>query len=491
MPEDAELLALALTVVGVLLLVSAALSRISDRIRIPVVLIFLIIGMLAGSEGIGRIAFDDYRLAFRVGFAALALILFDGGLNTRGSSLRRFWAPGTVLATIGVAATAAIGAVGARATGLGWSEAMLFGAVVSSTDAASVFAVLRASGLRVKRRPSETLEIESGLNDPAAVVLTMVLAAAVARRASPDAAALLGIPLQFLIGGGLGLGFGYLGRVTLGRLRLSVGGIYPVATLGIAFLSYGLTTALHGSGLLAVYLTGFVLGNGPLPYRNGIFRVHDFIAWFSQIVIFLSLGLLVFPSQLLPVAGAGLALALFLALVARPLAVALCLAPFRYPPRQILFIGLMGLRGAVPIVLAIVPILAGARGGQAIFNLVFFIVVVSAVLQGVSVRSLARWMRLETDLAPPPAAALEIISTRRTEGELLLFHIHPSLAVAAGRIADIPFPQTASVVLVVRGEKLIAARGNVSLQSGDYIYVLCRPEDRPFIHLLFGPHVGE
>ncbi|HUF66952.1 MAG TPA: potassium/proton antiporter [Gemmatimonadaceae bacterium] len=472
---------------GVLLAVSVIFSRVSDRAGVPVALIFLTIGMLAGSEGIGRIAFTDYHFAFRVGTIALALILFDGGLNTPISALRRYGAPAGLLATVGVLATAGIVGLAARLIGFSWPAALLLGAVVSSTDAASVFAVLRGSRIHLKRRVGLILEVESGLNDPLAVLLTIELTRGFTLGLDVlHWSFALKVIQQAVVGGLAGVAIGYGGRLLLNRVRLPVGGLYPVLTLGLAFLAFGIPTLLGGSGFLAVYLTGFVLGNGPLPYRLGLLRVHDAAAWLSQISVFLVFGLLVFPSELPAVAGTGLALALLLTLVARPLATALCLLPFRYPLADIGYIGWVGLRGAVPIILALFPVLAGAPGADRIFNIVFFIVVANALVPGGTLPWLTRRLRLESDDPPSPPAVLEIESLQPLRGELRSFYVDDALAVAGQPLRDLPFPSGAAATLIVRGQELIPPLPDVVLQPGDHVYVLSQPEDYPFIQLMFG-----
>lgn len=478
-------------VFGVLLLTSVALSRGLERVGVPVALLFLGLGMLGGSEGIGGIWFEDYRLAFRVGTLALVLILFDGGMNTSLASVRQSWRPAAVLATAGVAATAALIALAARLAGLSWEEALLIGAIVSSTDAATVFAVLRGSGLALRRRVATTLELESGLNDPMAVLLTIGVTGALLGTERPGAELLWQVPMQLGIGAVTGVAFGYGGRALLLRLRVSAGGLFPVATLGLALLAFGAATAFGGSGFLAVYAAAVVLGNGAIPYRASLARIHDAIAWLSQVVMFLMLGLLVFPSRLPAVAGAGLVLGLVLAVVARPLAVLLCLLPFRYPWRETAYIGWVGLRGAVPIILATYPVLAGVRGAETVFDVVFFIVVVNALVPGATVRLFTRALGQEERARPAPAAVLEISSMQHLKGDLLSFHVDESLVVCGTPIRDIVFPDGAAVALVVRGQELVAARGNTELMPGDHVFVFCRREDRPFITLLFGRPAGD
>jgi potassium/hydrogen antiporter len=486
-PSEPFLTALLMVTFGVLVAVSVLFSRFSERAGVPVVLIFLIIGMLAGSDGIGRIEFSDYEFAFRLGTFALTLILFDGGLNTPLSALRRYAAPAGVLATVGVVATAALVAVAARALGVPWPAALLLGAVVSSTDAASVFAVLRGSGLHLKRRVGMTLEVESGLNDPIAVLLTIELTRSFTLGLDTlHWTAVAGIITQIAIGGVTGIAIGFGGRTLLTRVRLAVGGLYSALTIGIAFLAFGVPTLLGGSGFLAVYLAGLIIGNGPLPYRAGLLRVHDAAAWLSQIAVFLIFGLLVYPSQLPSVAGTGLILALFLTFVARPLATALCLLPFRYRPVDIVYIGWVGLRGAVPVILALFPVLAGAPGAGHMFNTVFFIVVVNALVPGITVPWITRWLRLESGDPPPPPAVLQIESSQPLSGELRSFYVDEALAVAGQRLGDLPFPESAAATLIVRGQQLIAPLPDVVLRPGDHVYVLSDPAEHPFIQLMFG-----
>ncbi|HYN22950.1 MAG TPA: potassium/proton antiporter [Thermoanaerobaculia bacterium] len=310
MPSEPFTTATLLLVAGLLLGLSALFSRASARVGLPVFLLFIAIGMLAGSEGLGGIEFEDYSLSFRLGTLALALILFDGGLNTPLSELRREVRPAALLATLGVAATTAVVAAGAWLLGFSWTHAFLLGAVVSSTDAAAVFSVLRGSGVHLGRRLATTLELESGLNDPMAVVLTIVLTETLAKGTRFEPWVLLEIPLQLGIGAAVGILAGLAARKLLQASRLPAGGLYPVLTLALALLIFSLATVVHGSGFLAVYLAGAVLGNGQLPYRSGLLRFHDAVAWCGQVTMFLVLGLLVFPSRLVEVASIGLAVAL-------------------------------------------------------------------------------------------------------------------------------------------------------------------------------------
>lgn len=475
-----------LAVFGLLMALSVLLGRTADRLGVPIVLLFLVLGVLAGSQGIIGVPFEDYRFAFRIGTIALILILFDGGLNTSAASLRRAIAPASALATVGVVITAGLAAIGARLVGVPWPQAMLLGAVVSSTDAATVFAVLRGSRLQLQQRVGTTLELESGLNDPMAVILTTAITQSMASglplRWSLIGWVILELALGALLGAATALGAAYL----LKRIRLQTIGLFPVFTLGVALLAFGITTLLHGSGFLAVYIAAIILGNTELPSRSGLRRIHDALAWLGQIGMFIMLGLLVFPSQLIGVAWIGLLIALFLTFIARPVAAFICLLPFGFPKREIGYIGWAGLRGAVPIILATIPIMAHVEGAQWIFNVVFFIVVINAIVPGATLGWITRRLGLDEPEPPAPAAVLEIISTQPFRGEILSFFIDPTLAVSNISLARIHFPHDAAVILVVRGQNLIAGRGNTVLQPGDHVYVACQPEDRPYVELLFG-----
>lgn len=475
------------TTFAVLLVASVVFSRALERIGLPVGLVFLVIGMAAGSEGVGGIDFDNYGTAFRIGTAALVLILFDGGLNTPFESLRRVIAPAGILATLGVAGTAGLTAAGARLLGFDWPQALLLGAIVSSTDAASVFAVLRSSGISLRRRVGSTLETESGLNDPMAVILTLAVTAAVVRGETPNIPALvLQVVREFAIGALAGWGIGELSRRAMLRVRLSALGLYPVVTLAVALSAFGITTLLQGSGFLAVYVCGISMSRGAIPYRNGVVRTHDALAWLSQITMFLVFGLLVFPSQLPVVALQGIGLALVLAFVARPALALLCLLPFRYTMREASYIGWVGLRGAVPIVLAIYPVLERAPGALLIFNVVFFVVVANALIPGTTVKWATHLFGMDAEEPPRPHAVLELESAQPLRGELMTFYIDEALAVAGATLAELPFPEGAAAALIIRGDEMIPPKGTTALLPGDHIYLFARPEDRQFMVLMFG-----
>jgi cell volume regulation protein A len=478
--------AILLVVFGALVAFSVLFSRTIDRLGIPIVLLFIVLGMVGGSEGLGGLEFSNYGLAVRLGTIALVLILFDGGLNTSVSAVRSALVPASILATAGVVLTASLLAVAARLLGMDWGKAMLLGAVVSSTDAAAVLAVLRGGRLQLKHRIGRIIELESCVNDPMAVILTLVLIELLAAADTSWTSLALSVPLQLAVGTGIGIIFGWLGRQLLTRVRIPTAGLYPVLTLAMAFLSFGVATLSWGSGFLAVFVTGLVLGTGNVPYRNGLARVHDALAWLSQVSMFLMLGLLVFPSQLVGVAWQGLLLALVLAVLARPLAVLACLLPLRIPQREIGYIGWVGLRGAVPIILATFPVLAQGPGAMDVFNLVFFIVVVSSLVPGSTIRLVTRWLGMSVPERPQPSAVLEINATYALDSELVSFLIDPSVAVCGAELREVEFPPGAAVVLIVRDRQLVAARGHTRLEAGDHVYVFFRAKDRPIMELLFG-----
>ncbi|WP_309888052.1 potassium/proton antiporter [Archangium sp.] len=480
-----------LTAIGVLMGVCALFSRAAGRFGIPVALLFILLGMVGGSEGFGGIEFDDYGLTFRMGTVALVLILFDGGLNTPLAAVREGIRPASVLATLGVLGTAAVMGVAAHFFGFEWKHAFLLGAIVSSTDAAAVFSVLRGSGLHLKRRVGVTLELESGLNDPMAVILTIALTEALVSGKPLGWGILLDALREMLTGAVLGVGLGYASRILLKHVRLPAGGLYPVLTLALAFLAFGLPTLLHGSGFLSVYLCAMLVGNEAIRYRSGLLRVHDAIAWLAQVGMFLMLGLLALPSAIVEVTWSGLGLGLVLAFLARPLVVTLCLLPFRFAWRESLYVGWVGLRGAVPIILATFPVLAQAPGALAVFNVVFFIVVVNALIPGATVGWVTRKLGLVSLAPPPPTAMLELTSTLLLNGELVPFYLDPASAVAGASIADLPLPGSASVSLIVRGNELVTPRGGTTLMPGDHVYIFCKPEELSLVQLLFGEQMQE
>jgi cell volume regulation protein A len=472
--------------IGLLLALAVVASPVFQRLGVPSLILFIVLGIAAGSEGIFGLPFDDYALAFRLGVIALVLILFDGGLNTSVTVFRDALLPAAVLATVGVLLTAAIVAGFGVVLGLSLPIAFLIGSVVSSTDAAAVFSVLRGSGIQLKQRTGAILEVESGLNDPMAVFLTVVTTEVVlgTQELGLDTAILLG--QQLVIGGGFGFLLGRAGSALLRNVHLPVAGLYPVLTVGIAFIAFGLPTLAGGSGFLGVYIAAILLASRPLPYRAGVLRVHDALAWLAQILMFAMLGLLVFPSRLWPAALVGSSLALALALVARPAATWACLLPFTLERRERLFISWVGLRGAVPIILAAYPALRGVEGGDAIFHVVFFVVLVTSVVPGATAAALGSRLGLARPVAKMPTATIELVSLREYSREFIWYAVDRASAVAGAPVRDLPLPEGCILTMILRGPDVIAPRGHTRVEVGDHVCVFVAAEDRKLIDLLFG-----
>ncbi len=396
-----------LMAVGFLLLISAFASKLANKFGVPVLLLFLLIGMLAGSEGIGGLHFENYEIAKTIGDLALIFILFTGGLETKWKSIRPVLVQGLILSTVGVALTmfflgsfawfmlGSFSSLMVGSDGINWVDGLLLGAIISSTDAAAVFSILKSSNLSLKGNLQPLLELESGSNDPMAVLLTTTLVNIVQ---TGDVSFLnLGITLiaQLTIGIIGGYGFGRLMNWIINNIKLNAQGLYPVISIGQVLLTYSLITLLQGNGFLGVYVAGMVLGNSHFSYKSTILDFHDDISWLMQIGMFLLLGLLVFPSQLIAVAPIAVIIALFLMFVARPLSVMIGLAMSPYNNSEKLFISWVGLRGAVPIILAISPIAVGIPDAKTLFNVVFFIVLISVSIQGFSLGATAQWLKLE------------------------------------------------------------------------------------------------
>tara|TARA_R110002126_G_scaffold41590_12_gene120910 strand:- start:717 stop:2195 length:1479 start_codon:yes stop_codon:yes gene_type:complete len=462
---------------GVLLTVSTLMTRTLARMGIPVGLLFLVLGMLAGSEGLGGLPFDDTDFAFRIGTVALVLILLDGGLNTSWASIRSAAAPAGLLATVGVAGTAAIVALAGWLMGLDWNEAVLIGAIVSSTDAAAVFGILRGGGVKLRPRLQSTLEVESCANDPMAVILTLGAIEGVAGGNGLSWSLVYEVPIQLAIGVVVGLLVGFGFRYLLNSVRLSATGLYPVLTMAAAFSAFGSSTLMYGSGFLAVFVAAVVLGNGHLPFVAGLRRVHDSMAWLCQVTMFLMLGLLVYPSKLLPLAGVGIALGLVLAIVARPTASMVCLSMLGWPRRQAALVSWVGLRGAVPIILATFPIMQGLPSGDRIFHLVFFIVVVSSVIPGASIVFVALRSGLARRTKEAPGTALELHLMKKLDHELIQLVVTSDSPACGRTLRDLDLPDSTAIVLIVRGDEPLAPRGSAMLCADDLVYVLSPKND--------------
>lgn len=482
----------AMLLAGVLLLIGIASSKFSARLGMPVLVLFLAVGMLAGSEGIGRIPFENYPLANSLSSAALALILFDGGLRTSIESVRQVWKQALALSTVGVLLTSVItGLAAAWILGLPLLQGLLLGSIVGSTDAAAVFSVLRTSGLRLPERLTATLEVESGSNDPMAIFLTIGLIGLISGEAGSAAELLLLFIAQFGVGSLVGVGVGRLAGLAVNRINLDYPGLYPLLALAFGLLAFGLAAVLGGSGFLAVYLAGIALGSCPIVWRRGIFLFHDAAAWLGQIVLFVMLGLLGFPSRLAAVAGEGLLIALVLILVARPIAVLIAASPFRFDARELALLSWVGLKGAVPITLATFPLMAGVAGSQVIFNAVFFVVLVSAVSQGWSLPAVARRLRLGRPADPTPPLSVEINALRHVDGEIVDYTVRPGAPAAGLKLRELARPHGMVVTLVVRHRQVVIPRGATALEPGDHVFVALRSHVKPLIDRLFSPEAME
>lgn len=472
---------------GLLFLASVLVSIVTARIGMPLLLAFLALGMLAGEDGPGGIYFEDVPSAYFIGTLALAVILFNGGLCTHLGSFRVGLWPAFWLATLGVAITAAVtGLAASWFLQIHWLEGLLVGAIVGSTDAAAVFYVLHAHGLRLKQRVDATLQIESGINDPMAIFMTMAL---VELLAAGQTTLNWAISVQFAQQMGLGAVAGWLGgrllAALINRVTLSAG-LYPLLAFSGGLLIFGFTAVIGGSGYLAVYLAGLVLGNRPLQGAQSILRFHDGLAWLGQISMFLILGLLVTPSHLLPVALPALLTALVLILLARPLAVACCLLPFRFPWREQVFTGWVGLRGAVPIILALFPLLAELEQADIFFNVVFFVVLVSLVLQGWTVAPLARWLALELPPAPSAIQRVLLELPGHCRYELVGYRLQAGSPACGYAATKLLLPAPARLVAVVRQEQLLDREQVAVLMADDYVYLFAQPEQLPVLDRLFG-----
>ena len=382
-------------VFSTLVILSVLTIKLSNRFGIPSLVLFLAIGMLAGSDGLGGIAFDNPSLVRSLGITALVLILFSGGLDTEWSAVRPIVWQGLSLSTIGVLVTALlIGMFVAWVQGFSFLEGLLLGAIVSSTDAAAVFMVLRARKTKIPRRLIQLLEFESGSNDPMAVVLTIALIRLLTEPSTSFGELVLFFVMQMAVGTVIGIAMGEIMRRLFNALDLELEGIYPVLSVALALLTYGLTDYLEGSGFLAVYLAGLVMQRKPFTHQQSVLRFHDGLAWLMQVTMFLALGLQVFPARLVPVAGAGILISLFLIFIARPASVHAALAFSPIPLREQTLVAWAGLRGAVPIILATFPLVAGLEKADMIFHLVFFIALTSVVMQGTAIPLLTRLLKI-------------------------------------------------------------------------------------------------
>lgn len=462
-----------LLVGSALLFISIVAGKTSYKFGVPTLILFLSIGMLAGSEGVLGIYFDDPQIAQFIGIVSLNFILFSGGLDTNWSTVKPVLWQGISLSTIGVLFTAfTVGIFVWLITDLTIYESLLLGSVVSSTDAAAVFSIMRSKRLALKSNLRPTLELESGSNDPMAYVLTIAFLGLVVNQ---ELSAFSIIPLflqQMILGGLAGFLFGKASKFIINKIKLDFEGLYPVLVISLMFITFSATNFVGGNGFLAIYICAVYLGNQEFIHKKSILRVYDGLAWLMQIVLFLTLGLLVFPSHIAPVMGVGLLISVFLILVARPIAVFLSLIPFKMKARRRFYISWVGLRGAVPIVFATYPLLAGIDKAEMIFNIVFFVSVSSILIQGTTLSTIAKWLHVALPEKVKQISPTDALLTEYPKTALKEFIIEPDSLVVNKKIVDIAFPKSAIIAMIKRSNKYITPNGSTVIEANDVLIVL-------------------
>lgn len=477
---------------SIMLFASIIASKTSFKFGVPTLILFLIVGMLAGSEGPGEIYFDDPKIAQFLGVVALTFILFSGGLETKLETIKPVLKNGLALSTVGVLITAVtVGAFTSYVLNIPLMEGMLLGAIVSSTDAAAVFSILRTRNIGLKGNLRPLLEFESGSNDPMAYFLTISFIELVMQ---PEASIALMIPKfikGMVLGAICGYGGGRLMIFVINRISLDVAGLYPVLCIALMFFTFSFTDAIGGNGFLAIYGAGILLGSAPIIHKKSLIKFFDGIAWLMQIVMFLTLGLLVFPSHITPIIGEGLLISLFLIVVARPVAVFLMLLRAKdLNFRKKLFISWVGLRGAAPIVFATYPLIAGVHYADTIFNLVFFISVTSVVLQGSTLSLMAKWLHVGVPEKVKRKFPLDLELKDGSKSELIELDI-PESSIAIGKqIVQLNLPKSSLIVLIHRHDKYITPSGETEIQATDHLLILAdNKEVRAKIYDSFGLHL--
>ena len=459
---------------SVLLFISIISSKTSFRIGIPTLLLFLIIGMLAGSDGPGGIIFDDPQTAQLLGVIALTFILFSGGLDTKWDSIKPIVRNGLALSTLGVLVTAGlVGIFSAYVLNFTLYEGLLLGAIVSSTDAAAVFSILRSRNFGLKGRIRPLLEFESGSNDPMAYFLTISMIYLIQQPEAPFWTLIPRFFVDMAVGIAAGYVFGKLIVWILNRIQLNIDGLYPVLVLSLVFFTFSFTERIGGNGFMAVYIAGILLGNSNFIHKKSLMRFYDGQAWLMQIIMFLTLGLLVYPRQIVPIIGEGVMISAFLILFARPVAVFISLAFARDMNfRKKLFISWVGLRGAAPIVFATYPLLADVEYAHTIFHLVFFISVSSVLLQGTTLPYVAKWLHVDVPWKIRRRFPLDIELKEDLKSELIEMDI-PEDSPAAGKpVVDLRLPKSAFIVLIHRSGKYFTAGGDTVLEAGDHLLLM-------------------
>ena len=471
---------------SILILLGIFSSKLSARLGLPMLVMFLFIGMLAGEDGLGRITFDNVNVSYAVGSLALALILFDGGLQTSVKSIKLAWKPAFTLATFGVLITAGItGLAAAYILGIPLLEGLLLGAIVGSTDAAAVFSLLRNAGIYLNERLQATLEIESATNDPMAIFLTVGLLQLLMNQQSSGSELILLFISQMGIGAIVGISVGWISIKIINKIKLLAAGLYPVLVAACGLFSFGVASNLDGSGFLSIFVTGVVIGNHSFVFQRNTFLFHDGLAWLSQIIMFVMLGLLVNPSSLLEVWQEGLLIALVLTFIARPLAVVPVLKLFRFTRNEITLISWVGLRGSVPIILAIFPFIYGLPGANLIFDVVFFVVLISATLQGSTLPYFARKLNL---MQPPPllpAATLDITAVDQIDADLVEYTLGEDCSAVGRRLSQLALPDQTVIAMITREKSVLPPRGSTILMANDHLFVVLKPQNRLFLERLF------
>lgn len=463
---------------SILLLISIIAGKTSYRFGVPTLILFLAVGILAGSEGIGGIYFSDPQMAQFIGIVALNFILFSGGLDTHWTSIKPVLWQGITLSTVGVLLTAFIlGTFVYYVTDFTLYESLLLGSIVSSTDAAAVFSILRSKSLALKSNLRPTLELESGSNDPMAYVLTLIFLGLVINQ---DQSIVSMIPVffkQMIIGGIAGFVFGKISKIVINRIKLDFEGLYPVLVIAMMYITFSATDVVGGNGFLAVYLCGLYLGNQDLIHKKTILKMFDGLAWLMQIVLFLTLGLLVYPSHIFPVIGIGMLISGFLILVARPISVFISLIPFKMKLRRRFYISWVGLRGAVPIVFATYPLLAGIEQAGMIFNIVFFISVTSVLIQGTTLPIFARWLNVALPVEAKPRDPVDAFLADNAKTAMAEIKIPTNSFAVDKKIVALEFPQSAIIAMINRGDSYITPNGSTVIEADDKLIVLSDREE--------------
>jgi len=462
---------------SVLLLISIIAGKTTSKLGVPTLIFFLIVGILAGSEGIGGIHFDNTSVAQFIGITALNFILFSGGLDTNWQSIKPILWRGVALSTLGVFLTAlSVGVFVHYVFGFTIWEGLLLGSIVSATDAAAVFSILRSRGVALKGYLRPVLELESGSNDPMAYFLTITLTGIVATGNASFAELLPAFLKEFILGGAIGFAMGRASAWLINNIKMETDGLYPVLTLGLAMFTYSLTHSIGGNGFLAIYLCAVILGNSNIVHKRSLIKFYDGQAWLMQIILFLTLGLLVFPSRIVPLIGMGLLISAFLIFVARPISVFASLSFFKSNVRSKLFISWVVLRGSVPIVFATYPLMAGIPKAELIFNLVFFISISSVLLQGTTLSYVAKILHVTVPAKIKRRIGLDFETIDHIKSEMLEIMVTENSKAVGRRILELEIPSTVNIIAIKRGQVYIVPTGSTRIESEDILHLLAEDE---------------